>query len=60
MGETSDGQPAVGPGMSEDPDPDSPARPSFFSRLFRRKVGLTPVQYRRRFGDLRRSLTPAH
>jgi magnesium and cobalt transporter len=36
MGETSDGQPAVGPGMSEDPDPDSPARPSFFSRLFRR------------------------
>jgi len=29
----------------------------FFSRLFRRKVGLTPVQYRRRFGDLRRSLT---
>jgi transcriptional regulator GlxA family with amidase domain len=31
----------------------------FFSRLFRRKVGLTPVQYRRRFGDLRRSLTSA-
>jgi transcriptional regulator GlxA family with amidase domain len=29
----------------------------FFSRLFRRKVCLTPVQYRRRFGDLRRSLT---
>ena len=28
----------------------------FFSRLFRRKVGLTPVQYRRRFGSLRRSL----
>lgn len=30
---------------------------AFFSRLFRRKVGLTPVQYRRRFGRLRRSLT---
>ncbi len=30
---------------------------AFFSRLFRRKVGLTPVQYRRRFGNLRRSLT---
>jgi transcriptional regulator GlxA family with amidase domain len=29
---------------------------AFFSRLFRRKVGLTPVQYRRRFGDLRRSI----
>jgi len=29
---------------------------AFFSRLFRRKVGLTPVQYRRRFGNLRRSL----
>jgi AraC-like DNA-binding protein len=29
----------------------------FFSRLFRRKVGLTPAQYRRRFGSLRRSLT---
>jgi transcriptional regulator GlxA family with amidase domain len=29
----------------------------FFSRLFRRKVGLTPVQYRRRFGDLRRSIS---
>jgi transcriptional regulator GlxA family with amidase domain len=28
----------------------------FFSRLFRRKVGLTPMQYRRRFGELRRSL----
>jgi transcriptional regulator GlxA family with amidase domain len=32
---------------------------AFFSRLFRRKVGLTPVQYRRRFGSLRRSLTSA-
>jgi transcriptional regulator GlxA family with amidase domain len=31
----------------------------FFSRLFRRKVGLTPAQYRRRFGSLRRSLTSA-
>jgi transcriptional regulator GlxA family with amidase domain len=30
---------------------------AFFSRLFRRKVGLSPVQYRRRFGSLRRSLT---
>lgn len=30
---------------------------SFFGRLFRRKVGLTPAQYRRRFGALRRVLT---
>lgn len=29
---------------------------SFFNRLFRRKVGLTPSQYRRRFGALRRML----
>ena len=29
---------------------------SFFNRLFRRKVGLTPAQYRRRFGFIRRSL----
>ena len=29
---------------------------SFFSRLFRRKVGLTPAQYRRRFGRLAREL----
>lgn len=29
---------------------------SFFSRLFRRKVGLTPAQYRRRFGSLRQGL----
>jgi transcriptional regulator GlxA family with amidase domain len=29
---------------------------SFFSRLFRRKVGLTPAQYRKRFGSLRRAL----
>lgn len=28
----------------------------FFSRLFRRKVNLTPSQYRRRFGAMRRSL----
>jgi len=28
----------------------------FFSRLFRRKVGLTAAQYRRRFGSLRRRL----
>ncbi|HEY6081348.1 MAG TPA: helix-turn-helix domain-containing protein [Polyangiaceae bacterium] len=29
---------------------------SFFSRLFRRSVGLTPAQYRRRFGALRGAL----
>lgn len=29
---------------------------SFFGRLFHRKVGLTPAQYRRRFGSLRRAL----
>jgi transcriptional regulator GlxA family with amidase domain len=29
---------------------------SFFSRLFRRRVGMTPAQYRRRFGSLRRAL----
>ena len=29
---------------------------SFFSRLFRRKVGMTPAQYRRRFGTLARRL----
>lgn len=28
----------------------------FFGRLFRRKVGLTPAQYRKRFGALRRAL----
>jgi transcriptional regulator GlxA family with amidase domain len=28
----------------------------FFTRLFRRKVNLTPAQYRRRFGELRKSL----
>jgi transcriptional regulator GlxA family with amidase domain len=29
---------------------------SFFARLFRRKVGLTPAAYRRRFGAMRREL----
>jgi transcriptional regulator GlxA family with amidase domain len=29
---------------------------TFFSRLFRRSVGLTPAQYRRRFGALREAL----
>ena len=28
----------------------------FFSRLFRRKVKLTPAQYRKRFGSMRRAL----
>lgn len=28
----------------------------FFSRLFRRKVNLTPAQYRKRFADLRHML----
>jgi len=28
----------------------------FFSRLFRRKVSLTPAQYRKRFGSMRRAL----
>lgn len=31
----------------------------FFIRLFRRQVNLTPAQYRKRFGALRRSLLPA-
>ena len=30
---------------------------AFFSRLFRRKVNLTPAQYRKRFGVLRRTLS---
>ncbi len=30
---------------------------AFFGRLFRRKVNLTPAQYRRRFGGLRRALS---
>ncbi len=29
---------------------------SFFGRLFRRRIGLTPANYRRRFGSLRRAL----
>ena len=29
---------------------------SFFGRLFRRRVGMTPARYRRRFGSLRRAL----
>ena len=32
---------------------------SFFTRLFRRKVGLTPAQYRLRFGALKRVLSEA-
>ena len=32
---------------------------SFFGRLFHRRTGLTPAQYRRRFGALRRALTGA-
>lgn len=32
---------------------------SFFGRLFRRKVGLTPAKYRLRFGSLHRALNPA-
>ena len=31
----------------------------FFSRLFRRQVALTPAQYRRRFGTMRRALQSA-
>lgn len=32
---------------------------SFFGRLFRRKVGLTPAQYRKRFRSLRQALSDA-
>jgi transcriptional regulator GlxA family with amidase domain len=32
---------------------------SFFGRLFRRHVALTPAQYRRRFGNLKRRLAEA-
>jgi AraC-like DNA-binding protein len=32
---------------------------SFFNRLFRRKVLMSPTQYRRRFGDLRSRLREA-
>jgi len=28
----------------------------FFSRLFRRNVNLTPMQYRKRFGSMRKAL----
>ena len=31
----------------------------FFSRLFRRQVALTPAQYRKRFGAMRRALRSA-
>jgi transcriptional regulator GlxA family with amidase domain len=31
----------------------------FFGRLFRRQVSLTPAQYRRRFGAMRRALQSA-
>lgn len=37
MGETSDGHPETGQRVSENGDPDSPARSTFFSRLFRRE-----------------------
>ena len=30
----------------------------FFGRLFKRKVNLSPVEYRRRFGSMRRALQP--
>lgn len=39
MGETSDGQPTAGQHVSDDGDPDSPAKLTFFSRLFRRDSG---------------------
>lgn len=32
----------------------------FFSRLFRRQVGITPAQYRKRFGSLRGVLQMTH
>ncbi len=32
----------------------------FFSRLFRRHVNLTPAQYRKRFGTMRRALVTGH
>jgi magnesium and cobalt transporter len=38
MGETQDGHPATGQHASDDGDPDSPARSTFFSRLFRRET----------------------
>jgi len=33
--------------------------PSFFGRLFRRRVAMTPADYRRRFGGLRHRIDPA-
>lgn len=33
--------------------------PSYFGRLFKRNVGLTPAQYRKRFGSLRKVLEQA-
>jgi transcriptional regulator GlxA family with amidase domain len=33
---------------------------SFFRRLFRRKVSLSPHAYRLRFGSFRRALASAH
>lgn len=33
--------------------------PGFFGRLFKRRVGLTPARYRRRFGGMRRALGAA-
>jgi transcriptional regulator GlxA family with amidase domain len=33
--------------------------PGFFARLFRRRTGVTPAQYRRRFGTLARRLADA-
>jgi transcriptional regulator GlxA family with amidase domain len=35
------------------------AEPSFFRRLFRRKVGMSPAAYRRRFGGLRTAIDPS-
>ena len=31
--------------------------PAFFTRLFRRKVQLSPTQYRKRFGAMRRAIS---
>ena len=33
---------------------------SFFGRLFRKKIGLTPAQYRLRFGALHKALAQGH